>query len=167
LEFGGDDLAEVTYSDGSKSKIEAGRGFLFFGGARLNVSNTTPHAFDAQASVGMKWAGTKQASNGEVDFFRWPIELLSFYRNTEKNFRLGGGFVYQIGNETRGSKAASAASMKLKNTTGVVLQGDYLTAPEGGIAVGIRYTFVRYEARSGGLSVDGDSLGFQITVLWF
>lgn len=169
IEFGGDKLVDVTYSDGSKSNIEAGRGIILGGGIDIDLSETKPHTFEAQAKVAIKWTSTKQATNGEVDWYRFPVEILSFYRNTEKDFRIGGGLTYQFGNELKGSKDASNASMKFDNATGFVLEGDYFFGgQEKNWVVGLRYTAINYQAQTAGASsVSGNSFGMNLNYFWF
>ncbi len=168
IEFGGDKLIDVTYTDGSKSNIEAGRGIIIGGGALFDLTETKPHAFELQTTLGIKWTSTKQATNGIVDWYRFPLEILSFYRNTEKDFRIGGGLVYQFGNELNGSKDASAASMKFDNATGFILEGDYFIGAEKNMVIGLRYTSISYNPQlSGGSSVNGNSFGMSFNVFWF
>lgn len=168
LEFGGEKLVDVTYSDGSKSNIEAGRGIIIGGGMDIDLTETKPHTFEAQATLGVKWTSTKQATNGEVDWYRFPIELMSFYRNTEKDFRVGAGITYQFGNELKGSKDASNASMKFDNSTGFVLEGDYFVGTEKNLVVGLRYTAISYKAQtSGSSSISGNSFGISLNYFWF
>ncbi len=166
IEFGGDKLVDVTYTDGSKSGIEAGRGLLLVGGVVVNLFETTPHTFETQASVGIKWTSTKEATNGSVDFFRWPIELLGFYRNTENNFRLGGGPVYQFGNELKGSKDAAIASSKFKNAVGLVIEGDYFVGSRKNMGLGLRFTSIKYQAETLPITVSANTLGFNFSYLW-
>lgn len=168
IEFGGDKLIDVTYSDGSKSNIEAGRGIILGGGVDIDLSETKPHTFEAQATLGIKWTSTKQASNGEVDWYRFPLEILSFYRNTEKDFRVGGGLTYQFGNELKGSKDASTASTRFDNATGFVVEGDYFVGAEKNLVVGLRYTAISYQAQiPGATSVSGNSFGVNLNYFWF
>lgn len=168
LEFGGDKLVDVTYTDGSKSNIEAGRGIIIGGGVDIDLTETKPHTFEAQATLAVKWTSTKQATNGEVDWYRFPIELMSFYRNTEKDFRVGAGITYQFANELKGSKDASNASMKFDNATGFVLEGDYFVGTEKNLVVGLRYTSISYKPQvSGSSSVSGNSFGINLNYFWF
>lgn len=167
IEFGGDKLIDVTYTDGSKSNIEAGRGIILAGGAVINLTETTPHTFELQTTFGIKWTSTKQATNGEVDWFRWPLEVMSFYRNTEKDFRGGAGIVYQFGNELKGSKEASNASTKFDNSTGLVVEGDYFFGPEKNMMIGLRYTAISYKPLiTGASSVSGNSVGVSFNYVW-
>ncbi len=167
LEFGGDKLIDVTYSDGSKSNIEAGRGIILGGGVNIDLTETKPHTFEAQATLGVKWTSTKQATDGSVDWYRFPLELISFYRNTEKDFRIGGGLVYQFGNELKGSKDASNASAKFDNSTGYVIEGDYFLGTEKNMSIGLRYTGISYNPRiSGAGAVNGNSYGFNFNFFW-
>lgn len=168
LEFGGDNLVNLTYSDGSTSNIEAGRGILLGAGVDVDLTGTTPHRFEAQLTGGMKWTSTQKATNGEVDWYRFPIEFMSFYRNMEKDFRVGGGLVYQIGNQLSGTKEAAVVSTHFDNAIGFVLQGDWILGPEKNIGIGIRYTGITYKAQVAGASmVKGSSLGMCFEYFWF
>src|SRR5579859_1363282 len=78
-EFGGDRLLTVIYTDGSKSDVFAGQGFSVFGGAAAEgLIDLNPITIDLQATLGVKYSTISQASNANVDFFRFPAELLIF-----------------------------------------------------------------------------------------
>ncbi len=166
LEFGGDKLVDITYSDGSNSDIRAGRGILLSGGAVFVLSDTAPHRFELQPSLGIKWTGVKEAENGSVDFYRFPIEVLSFYRNTDSHFRIGGGVTYQVRNELKGTKDAALASTRFENALGLVLQGDFMVGKHRNMGFGLRYTAIKYEPKVGGDSVNGSSIGFIFTFVF-
>ena len=164
-EFGGEKIVDVVYADGSRSDIEAGRGLFLSGGVVINLSETIPHTFETQLTAGFKFTSTKQASNGEVSFNRWPIELLTFYRNTERYFRFGGGVVYQVSNELKGTNAAANATASLKNATGLVLEVDWFVGAQHDLVVGARYTAISYQAQNSS-SVSGNSYGLVMTFVW-
>ncbi len=168
LEFGGDKLVDIVYSDGTTGEIQAGRGFLLGGGLNIDLSETKPNTFEAQLTVGVKWTGSKKASNGEVDWLRFPIELLSFYRNTDRNFRLGAGVTYHFGNKVTGSKDVSSISTKFDNATGFVLEADYVFGAERVAVVGVRFTKINYQAQIPGAPVvSGNSVGINFNYFIF
>lgn len=167
LEFGGDKLIDITYSDGSKSSIEAGRGIVFGGGVNIDLSETVPHTFEAQLTAAIKWTSAKEAKNGNVDWYRFPLELISFYHNTERNYRLGGGLTYQIANELKGSGDAAAAAMKFDNGAGYVLEGDYFFGEKKDLILGVRYTGINYRAQNAASStINGSSWGIAFNYVW-
>jgi hypothetical protein len=166
LEFGGDKLVSAHYSDGSTSDIQAGRGIVLAGGAVIDLTETAPHAFEAEATLGVKWTSTKAATNGEADWWRWPIEILSFYHNTEKHFRAGAGISYQIGNSLKGSKDASSLTTRFQNAAGIVFQGDYFVGEKNNVGLGLRYTLIQYSQAGSSNSVNGNSLGLEMTYCW-
>jgi hypothetical protein len=167
IEFGGDKIVDVTYSDGSTSNIEAGRGLLLGGGLLFDLSSASPHRFEGQATLAIKWTGTKAASNGEVDWYRFPIELLGFYHNEEKNFRVGAGLTYQVGNEVKGTQAVAGAAMKFDNATGYVIEADYFVGQEKNAVIGARYTGISYKAQtSDAATINGNSFGVNFNYFW-
>lgn len=167
FEFGGEKIVDVVYTDGSRSDIESGRGLYLNGGLVINISETTPHTFETQVTAGYKFTSTKQASNGEVSFNRWPIELLTFYRNTERYFRFGGGVTYQVSNELKGTNAAVAATASFKNATGLVLEADWFLGPQHDLVVGARYTVISYQAQSSpSPTISANSVGLVMTFVW-
>jgi len=160
LEFGGDILVDVTFSDGSKSNIEAGRGIYISGGFITPLSNF----FEIQSTLGLKWTSTKQAKNGVVDWVRYPLEFLGFYHNKELNFRAGAGLVYQLANNLKGTDDASVLSMKFENSLGFVVAGEYYIGAEKNRSLGLRYTSISYKPQTSGYpSVNGNSFGVSLT----
>jgi hypothetical protein len=165
IEFGGDSLVNAPYSDGSRSEIEAGRGIFLRGGATAELLRTNSHALAVELAIGLKWASTKQARNGSVDWIRLPVEALAFYQNAENHFRLGAGISYQSGNNLKGSKDAAAVSTKFQDAAGLVLAGDYFLGQETNMGLGLRYTSISYQPTGATAKAKGDSLGLWFTYL--
>lgn len=163
MDFGGDKLVDVVYTDGSRSDIEAGRGVIINGGLIIDLSQTQPHTFETQMTFGWKFTSTKQAANGEVSFYRWPVELLSFYRNTDKKFRVGAGITYQFGNELKGTKEAAAASTTFNNATGWIVEAGYFVGAENNLVFSVRHTAISYQPVNSTASVSAASTGFGMT----
>jgi hypothetical protein len=144
-EFGGDRLLTVTYSDGSESDVDAGQGFSLFGGASVeDLIDFKPFSIDLQGTLGVKYATVQQASNGNIDFFRFPAELLAFVHWTD--LRVGVGPTYHFANSLSGSGLLTGASVDFKDALGVVAQVDYTFAKQWNL--GVRYTSITYEPKT-------------------
>ena len=96
-EFGGDKLLTVVYTDSSTQDVNAGQGFSLFGGvATQGLVDMGPISLDLQATLGVKYSTISQSSNANLDYFRFPAELLGFVH--WKDLRVGAGPVYHFGN---------------------------------------------------------------------
>src|SRR2546430_7827710 len=75
------------------------------------------------------------ASNGDITWTRFPLEVLAFYRMPK--FRLGGGLTYHMSPKLKASGAAGNFNVKVDDAAGAVLQADYLVTRK--LSVGGRY----------------------------
>ncbi len=167
ITFGGDPLAYMIYADGSRSDLEAGRGLTLFGGASFdNLWVKDNHHFDVQTTLGVKFASTKAATNGEITFVRWPLEALAFYRNSEHRLRAGAGLSYHFANKISGSEIASSITADVDNALGFVIQGDYLLGVQSNMALGLRYENISYEISGYNFSASGNNFGIQFSYFW-
>jgi hypothetical protein len=89
LEFGGDNIAEVYFIDGSTQKMNAGQGGTLFAGGQVRL-NKSEKLF-LRGSVGIKYLTTK-ADNVHVRLTRIPLQL-SFNYVPVKKLRLAAGIV--------------------------------------------------------------------------
>jgi hypothetical protein len=154
-DFGGDTLITVVFVGGDTERIKSNEGFYFGGGISvLNEANT----LEGQFSIGYKM-NTISASNGDIDWTMMPVEGLLFYRLPR--WRVGGGFAYHINPKLDGSGAIGALNVKFDDAFGVVLQADYLIGPK--LAVGARYTDVKYELSGGGGSAKSGGIGATVS----
>jgi hypothetical protein len=163
LEFGGDKIAQVTHPNGSKSSIAAGQGILV-GGGLLAKFHERSSGLELQNTLSMKWISTN-TSDANVTFSRWPIELLAVYNDVPTSLRIGGGITYQIWNRIKGSKTASAQSADLENALGFIFLAEYSLngGDEGVWSFGIRYTAIDYKNENVASSINGNSIGFNLT----
>lgn len=148
-EFGGDTLVDVTYVDGSKADIDAGRGIVIGGGVNLDL---TPDIL-IQAAAAWKFTTVPQASNGDLTWTRIPLELSAFYKVDK--FRAGGGVAYHMSNKLKGTGIASAYNVDFDNALGFNLGAEYLLTPK--LSLTARYTIIDYSYS--GVSVNGNSFG--------
>src|SRR5690349_15707030 len=89
LDFGGDDLATVSFDDGDSQDVKAGQGIGFGVGGWVRPVDTVP--FELQAFLGYKYV-TTAASNADIKVTRTTLNLNAVYR-FENGFYVGGGLV--------------------------------------------------------------------------
>ncbi|HLP39366.1 hypothetical protein [Lacibacter sp.] len=89
FEFGGDNLAEVYFTDGSVQKMNSGQGGTLFAGGQLRL-NKSEKLF-LRGSVGIKYLTTK-ADNAHIRLTRIPLQLSLNYMPVKK-WRFATGIV--------------------------------------------------------------------------
>jgi hypothetical protein len=157
FDFGGDTLVRVTFTDGSSETIKANEGLYVGGGA---VITNDARNFEFHVTLAYKFA-LINASNGDVEWTRFPLEALAFYRFDK--FRLGGGLAYHINHELEGSGVVGGLDVKFENALGAVVQADWRITDQ--IAAGVRYTALKYEAKAP-LTGSTKSDGLGLTFTW-
>jgi hypothetical protein len=154
-DFGGDTLVTVTFSDGSTETVKANEGFYLGGGASI-VSDSK--RIEMELSLAYKFS-LINASNGDIEFTRLPLEAVVFYR--WDRVRLGGGLTYHIKPELEGSGIASPIDVEFDDALGFVLQGDYRVTDK--MAIGLRYTNLKYEVSGTSASAKSNGLGLTFS----
>lgn len=152
-DVGGDTVVTAVFTDGSTKSIKANEGFYFGGGASI-LSDSKD--IETEVSLSYKFASIN-ASNGSIDWTRFPLDVLVFYRLPQ--FRLGGGLTYHLSPKLSGSGPAGNINTKFDDSLGYVLQADYLLQK---ITLGLRYTSLEYKV--GGASVKSDGVGITFGV---
>jgi hypothetical protein len=151
LDFGGDTLVTVTFSDGSRESIDANDGLFFGGGVSIRNEAKT---VETEVTLTYKvWDVT--GSNGDIEFRRLPVDALVFYL-TDK-WRLGGGVTYHLNPKLDGSGVASGVDVTYKNAIGLLLAAEYRVSEQ--FAFGLRYTNIEYEPKAGGNTDKGNGFG--------
>lgn len=89
LEFGGEPVAEVLFTNGDTQSVNAGQGGSIRVGGELTVPNVEKLRF--RASAGIKYV-TTAADNVNIRLTRIPIHLTANWMITD-DIRLGVGFV--------------------------------------------------------------------------
>jgi hypothetical protein len=147
LDLGGDTMLAVDTQD-----IKAHDGFYLGGGLAI-INRSVEYQFTAAFKYGVI-----AAEQGDVEWTRFPLEALAFYRLAR--VRLGGGLTYHLSPRIEASGAPGNPDVKFKNALGAVLQADWMITDK--IALGGRYTILEYEAK-GGSSGSAKSNGFGIS----
>lgn len=150
--YGGDTIASINYTDNTTANIRAGSGLDMKGGIEYRFSPQ----FAAQATIGYHVHFTPQASNGDASFNRLPIELLGFYSINDQ-WRIGGGVRFVRNAHLSSSGAASDLRGNFENTTGGVLEVEYMTSKKLGVS--LRYVNEKYKLENSKIEYSGNHLG--------
>jgi len=155
-EFGGEKLGEFQYSDGSTPDVVAGAGLLVTAGGAMGLWARGAHSLDAQLNLGLKYRTIPAATNQDVNWVRFPVEGLLFYR-TPVGLRLGAGATVHLGNVLSASGDVLNARTEFQNTPGLLLQAEYVHRK---VAFDLRYTAMQYKVSDGSSStLDASSIG--------
>ena len=147
LTFGGDKLATVTYEDLGDYDLRAGGLVAFTAGVDFRVNPQ----FSLQSTVSYH-VNSANASNGDLKFQRFPIELLAYYHPSPK-WRVGGGVRYVSSPELNGKGYGAGEDTEYDNTVGAVIETEYLVSQNFGVKVRFvseKYKSKREEYRTGG-----------------
>jgi hypothetical protein len=155
LTFGGDKLATVGFTDGSSESIRSGGLFTLYAGAEFRASDVLA----IQATFGYHADSTSAASNGSLRFSRYPLDLLALYSVNDK-VRLGGGVEFVNNPKVAGSGDLRNVNVGFKNSTGLVLEGEYLFTPRFGAKA--RVAAHEFESKATGEKVDGNYFGLML-----
>jgi hypothetical protein len=87
IEYGGDEILEVTFTNGDTQKVLAGQGGYVAVGGEFTLPSVK--ALSLRASIGYKY-NTTAADNADITLTRIPINLIPYW-NLNKDIRLGIG----------------------------------------------------------------------------
>ena len=140
IEVGGNTIVTAVFEDGDTEEIKANEG-VYLGGGAAFINDARDLEF--QLTLAYKWA-LIDADNGDIEWTRWPLEALAFYR--WQRVRAGAGLAYHINPRLEGDGVVNGLDVKFKNALGAIFQVDWRITEA--IAVGGRLTFLEYEAKS-------------------
>jgi hypothetical protein len=152
VDLGGETIATATFSNGSTESIKANEGAYFGGGASILLDSKD---IEIEATLSIKYTSIN-ASNGDITWTRFPLEVLAFYRMPK--FRLGGGLTYHLSPKLKASGAAGNFNVKVDDAAGAVLQADYFLTRK--FTLGGRYTILEYKAN--GIPAKSNGVGITI-----
>ncbi len=152
LSFGGDEIAEVRFTDGSSETLYGGGTFLIGGGILVDTLSGSS-IYQTQLTINYKF-DSSNASNGDLSWDRYPLELIQFYNLDQ--WRFGGGLTYHLSPSISGSGFASDIDASFDDALGFVAEIDYLFNNQG--FIGGRITNIEYQDEYSN-TIDGNSIG--------
>lgn len=149
LEFGGDDVATVFYTNGDSQDVQAGQGVTVAIGGHFRPAETSP--FELRATVGYKFVST-MASNADIGMDRVTWKLIGSVRN-ENGFWIGAGPVRHT--NIQFDAAGLGPNVSFDDATGVAVEA-------GWRFLALSYTNIDYIDEFGG-SYDASNIGLLAT----
>ncbi len=140
IDVGGETIVTAVFTDGDTEKIRANEGVYFGGGAAI-INDARDMEF--HVTLAYKFA-LIDADNGDIEWTRWPVEAIAFYR--WPRVRAGAGLAYHVNPRLEGDGVVNGLDVKFRNALGGIVQVDWRITET--IAVGGRLTFLEYEAKS-------------------
>jgi hypothetical protein len=98
LDYGGDDLATVSFTDGDSQNVKAGQGVSFGLGGWFRPMADVP--LELQGALGYKYL-TTAATNADIKVTRTTLQLNAVYRFAN-HWYLGGGLMRHMSPELDG-----------------------------------------------------------------
>ncbi len=151
IEFGGDELVELTFTDGSTQTLYAGQGgTVSFG---VDVRPAALPNVGIRALAGIKFT-TNASENSDISFRRIPLELVASYY-LPNDWRLGAGLAYHTGVNFNGD--GFAPDVSFDPAAGATLELGWRWAA-------LTYTSMEYSANGG--SIDASAIGLSLNWLF-
>jgi hypothetical protein len=152
LEFGGDEVAEVYFTNGNTQSVKAGQGGSLGVGAQLQLPAIEQLLL--RATVGFKYV-TTEADNAHIRLTRVPIVLTGNFM-ASKRIRLGAGLAMH--RSIRFKADGIGPDITFKPASGPTFEVAYR-------GIGLTYTSMKYKDQSN-LSYSANSFGvsFSLTV---
>lgn len=131
LEFGGDEIAEVFFTNGETQSINAGQGGSIAIGAQIQFPKADK--FLLRGSIGYKYV-TTQADNVHIRLTRVPMQLTANFMAAPK-LRLGAGIVTHSGIKLNADGLGD--NLTFKSNAGPVFEIAYY-------GIGLSFTALKY-----------------------
>ena len=149
LEYGGDDLVTVFFTNGEDQQMKAGQGGTLAIGGEF-----APPALPLllRATVGLKY-NTEAANNANINFVRFPLNLMG-YVTFARGFRVGGGLTKHAGARLKGDGFVD--DVQFDSSAGARFEFGYRW-------VALTYTSLTYTADTGE-DFSGNSFGVSFSV---
>jgi len=166
--FGGDELATVTYADGSTSTLYAGQGIYVGGGVTWTPLWLNDRlGFGLGYDVGYRLGTTFSNSDGTIEMERIPMSLtvrglVALAANY--HFLLAAGPVVEFGPKVYGTGVANVQELRFSDAVGGIVEAGILFGAPlavGGEITG-RFTGIEYSAPAGTASGISGGVNFAL-----
>jgi hypothetical protein len=168
--FGGEKIAEVEYSDGSRSDLSLGTYFFLGVGGIYSPWRSGPMGLDLELLAGWAtWSTGPENTDDRIRLSRFPLEALAYYRHVlsdtpdgEMLLRVGGGVSYHLIGGVSGTGSLDDVSVDFDNALGGVIEAAFVYTA---IAGGVRYSPMKYHTARDGQTLDASSVGAFLSLL--
>ena len=168
LESGGDVVFGSGISAGvsETSKLNGAQGLSLNAGFLIDTSTNNSNSFQIQTTIGAKFVRTQPASDGAImSWYRFPVEALVFYHNSDIGIRVGGGICYHVANKLSGTRQYFDLSETFNDAVGAVGQIDYVgnLDSKSRYTIGLRYINLEYVSQKyDGRTLNANGYGLVI-----
>jgi hypothetical protein len=153
LEYGGEAVDTVLFTNGSTQDVKSGQGITAAVGMHYRPANWD---VDFSGTVGYKFV-TTAASNANIGITRGVVQLLVTY-DPKDSWWVSGGLVQHIG--TKFNADGFGSDRDFGNSLGATLQGGWKW-------IGLTYTYMKYKQQSSpGAGTQFDASVVGLTVRW-
>lgn len=162
IAFGGDDMVVVTNGD----DLQAGE--LLNLGIGYDFDLNAAKSLLLRTGINYKFTAV-DASNGDADFTRWPLDLILVWRQGTAS--LGAGLTYHLSPSYEATVNGLSTKVDFDDAPGFLLQAGLMVTPT--MELGARVTLIEYEPAQPTVmlpsltpvnKVDGDSIGIYLSV---
>ena len=148
IEFGGDEILQVFFTNGEDQTMRAGQGGFIAVGGELQFGNVKQLML--RTSIGIKY-NTTAADNANIRLTRFPVHLTPFWKIND-DFRLGVGITTQLSPRLKGDGFVD--DVDFTSSTGPRFELGYRW-------IALTYTAVNYKAA--GESFSAGSIGASLS----
>lgn len=154
---GGDTLATVQYTNGDTQNIKSGGLVELVGGVEYRQEGLP---LSVRGSIAYH-VDSSHARNGDVEFSRWPLELLAFW-HADEQVSVGAGVRKATGAKLTSSGDASyLGDYSVGSEVGLVFEAEYLVYR--GLGVALRFVGEKYKAPGSNEKIDGNHIGLRVS----
>jgi hypothetical protein len=150
IEYGGDEILQVFFTNGEDQTMRAGQGGSISVGGELQF--TSVKQFMLRAAIGIKY-NTTAADNANIRLTRYPVYLTPFWKIND-DFRLGVGITTQLNPKLKGDDFVP--DVAFTSTMGPRFEFGYRW-------IALTYTALSYEDETGE-SFSASSIGASVSV---
>ena len=149
LDFGGDDVATLAFTNGDTQNVKAGQGLGLGIGGWFRPVESVP--FELQGILGYKVVFTA-ADNADIQMTRTTLQLNGIYRFAN-DWYAGGGYTMHMSPELDGD--GFFENIEFDDANGI-------TVEFGWKWIGLHYTNIKYSS-TGFEDVDASNIGIRFT----
>jgi len=170
-DFGSSEVLTLSYSDGSKQRLDANDGgWVSLGAGFLHLPLREDLAVDTLATIGLKYRSIG-TDGGGFRYLAFPLEVEERLWVGPIRFCAGVSLALRPSFKASGDVAellvqeGLAERMSLKRSLGLVAGAEWIGMRHGGRAgyvVGIRYLFQKLAAEGAGAALDANAFGIVL-----